>query len=136
VLLGSTIAFSFSESTTWLVVGRALHGLSSAVAGTIPPTIVTDRVGVEVIGRYLGCFVMARSLGVAAGTIVGALLCSYYGDCVLRAYSRRDSTTASGRWTHTGYQRQAVGKAQDTRCLIYFALRGCGQQYGALSSPL
>ncbi|EAL87727.1 uncharacterized protein AFUA_1G00130 [Aspergillus fumigatus Af293] len=40
------------------------------------------------------------------------------GDCVLRAYSRRDSTTASGRWTHTGYQRRAVGKAQDTRCLI------------------
>lgn len=79
MLLGSTIAFYFSESTTWLIVGRALHGLSCAVAGTIPPILVTDRVGVEVIGRYLGCFVMARSLGVAAGTIVGALLCSYYG---------------------------------------------------------
>ncbi|KAL5366286.1 major facilitator superfamily domain-containing protein [Aspergillus floccosus] len=78
-LVSATFILCFAKSTTALILGRILQGLSGAVAWTVPPAIVTDRVGVSQIGRYLGYMTLGRSVGMASGPLLGGLVFDRYG---------------------------------------------------------
>jgi EmrB/QacA subfamily drug resistance transporter len=72
-------ACGFAPSLSWLILFRALQGISGALLGANSVVILVAAAGAERRGRAMGLFAAAQAVGVSAGPAVGGMLLGSLG---------------------------------------------------------
>ncbi|CZS92961.1 related to vesicular amine transporter [Rhynchosporium agropyri] len=75
----SMILQAASRSTTVYLIGRSLQGASSSAIWVIGLAIIVDSVESNQIGRYMGYFSLAMSVGNLLGPLLGGIVLEYGG---------------------------------------------------------
>lgn len=77
VFVAGSLACIAAPNLAWLVLGRAVQGLGSAVLFALPMSIARDMVGAGRLGTSMGVIAAMSAIGTALGPSVGGALLSW-----------------------------------------------------------